>query len=152
MHNEKWLTDVTEFKWYEGPNVHKLYLSAILDLYDRRIVAFVIRDRNDNPLVFDTLDAAIKANPTHFGDGGGADACHSTEILLLDVLVDEDFPEFLITNCHRFFLPKCKKAPPGWQSFGCSIICQNIYNTDTMYSTITDRTAKYKQKCCDRSI
>ena len=38
--------------------------SAILDLYDRRIVAFIIRDRNNNPLVFDTLDAAIKANPS----------------------------------------------------------------------------------------
>ncbi|MEF2838732.1 MAG: IS3 family transposase [Oscillospiraceae bacterium] len=63
MPNEKWLTDVTEFKWYEGVTVHKVYLSAILDLYDRRIVSFVIRDRNDNPLVFDTLDAAIKANP-----------------------------------------------------------------------------------------
>ena len=63
MPNEKWLTDVTEFKWYEGPVVHKVYLSAILDLYDRRIVAFIIRDRNDNPLVFDTLDAAIEANP-----------------------------------------------------------------------------------------
>lgn len=63
MPNEKWLTDVTEFKWFEGPVVHKLYLSAILDLYDRRIVSFVIRDRNDNPLVFDTLDAAIAANP-----------------------------------------------------------------------------------------
>ena len=63
MPNEKWLTDVTEFKWYEGITVHKIYLSAILDLYDRRIVSFVIRDRNDNPLVFDTLDAAIAANP-----------------------------------------------------------------------------------------
>ena len=63
MPNEKWLTDVTEFKWYEGSTVHKLYLSAILDLYDRRIVTFIIRDRNDNPLVFDTLDAAIVANP-----------------------------------------------------------------------------------------
>ena len=60
--NEKWLTDVTEFKWYEGPVVHKLYLSAILDLYDRRIVSFVISERNDNPLVFKTLDKAIKAN------------------------------------------------------------------------------------------
>ena len=29
--NEKWLTDVTEFKWYEGTEVHKIYLSAILD-------------------------------------------------------------------------------------------------------------------------
>lgn len=40
--NEKWLTDVTEFKWYEGLEAHKLYLSAILDLYDRRIVSFVM--------------------------------------------------------------------------------------------------------------
>lgn len=59
----KWLTDVTEFKYYIGLEVHKVYLSAILDLYDRRIVSYVIRDRNDNPLVFDTLDAAIAANP-----------------------------------------------------------------------------------------
>ena len=61
--NEKWLTDVTEFKWYEGVEVHKIYLSAILDLYDRRIVAYVIGDRNDNPLVYKTFDKAIKANP-----------------------------------------------------------------------------------------
>lgn len=61
--NEKWLTDVTEFKWYEGIIMHKIYLSAILDLFDRRIVSFVIRDHNDNPLVFDTFDAAVKANP-----------------------------------------------------------------------------------------
>ena len=53
--NEKWLTDVTEFKWYEGIEVHKVYLSAILDLYDRRIVSFLISERNDNPLVFKTL-------------------------------------------------------------------------------------------------
>ena len=61
--NEKWLTDVTEFKWYEGPAVHKLYLSAILDLFDRRIVAFVISERNDNPLVFQTFDKARARNP-----------------------------------------------------------------------------------------
>ena len=30
--NEKWLTDVTEFKWYNGFEVRKIYLSAILDL------------------------------------------------------------------------------------------------------------------------
>lgn len=40
--NQKWATDVTEFKWYEGSVVKKLYLSAILDLYDRSIVAYVI--------------------------------------------------------------------------------------------------------------
>lgn len=61
--NEKWLTDVTEFKWYEGTQVHKLYLSAILDLCDRRIVSYVLSERNDNPLVFKTFDKAVKANP-----------------------------------------------------------------------------------------
>ena len=61
--NEKWLTDVTEFKWYEGVEVHKVYLSAILDLYNRRIVSFVVGDRNDNPLVFKTFDKTVKANP-----------------------------------------------------------------------------------------
>ncbi len=60
--NEKWLTDVTEFKYYEGLVVHKIYLSAILDLYDRRIVAYKISERNDNKLVFDTFDQAVKSN------------------------------------------------------------------------------------------
>ena len=60
--NIKWLTGVTEFKWYEGAEVHKVYLSAILDLYDRRIVSYVIGDRNDNPIVFNTFKAAVKAN------------------------------------------------------------------------------------------
>lgn len=63
MPNMKWLTDVTEFKYYIGPEVRKVYLSAILDLYDRRIVAFAIRDSNDNPLVFETFDKAIALNP-----------------------------------------------------------------------------------------
>lgn len=61
--NEKWLTDVTEFKWYEGTEVHKLYLSAILDLCDRRIVSYVLIERNDNPLVFKTFDRAVQAAP-----------------------------------------------------------------------------------------
>ena len=47
---------------YEGIEVRKIYLSAILDLYDRRIVSFVIRDRNDNPLVFETFDKAVADN------------------------------------------------------------------------------------------
>lgn len=61
--NLKWLTDVTEFKYYIGIEVHKVYLSAILDLYDRRIVAYVIGDSNNNPLVFETFDKAVAANP-----------------------------------------------------------------------------------------
>lgn len=61
--NEKWATDVTEFKWYEGPVVHKLYLSAILDLYDLTPVAWVLSRRNDNKLVLDTFAQAIRNNP-----------------------------------------------------------------------------------------
>lgn len=61
--NEKWLTDVTEFKWYEGMEVRKLYLSAILDLCDRRIVSYVLSEHNDNPLVYKTFDKAVKTNP-----------------------------------------------------------------------------------------
>ena len=69
--NQKWLTDVTEFKYYIGIEVHKVYLSAILDLYDRRIVKFVIGDSNSNALVFHTFDAAITDNP------GATPLCHS---------------------------------------------------------------------------
>ena len=61
--NEKWLTDVSEFKYYIGIEVHKIYLSAILDLYARRIVAFKISDHNDNPLVMDTFDEAVRLEP-----------------------------------------------------------------------------------------
>lgn len=59
--NEKWVTDVTEFK-VPGEK-KKLYLSAILDLYDRYPVSYVISCRNDNRLVFKTFDKAIDSNP-----------------------------------------------------------------------------------------
>lgn len=59
--NEKWATDVTEFK-IPGTN-QKLFLSAILDLYDRVPVSYVVSKRNNNKLVFDTYDKAIEENP-----------------------------------------------------------------------------------------
>lgn len=62
--NEKWLTDVTEFKYYVGNEVKKLYLSAILDFYGRRIVAYKIGTSNNTALVFDTFDEAVAKNPT----------------------------------------------------------------------------------------
>ena len=58
--NQKWATDVTEFK-IPGEK-KKLYLSVIIDLYDRYPVAYVISGRNDNNLVFRTFDKAIKDN------------------------------------------------------------------------------------------
>ena len=60
---EKWLTDVTEFKYYVGAEVKKLYLSAILDLYDRRIIAYTIGDSNNNELVFTMFDEARSLYP-----------------------------------------------------------------------------------------
>ena len=59
--NQKWATDVTEFK-VPGEK-KKLYLSAIIDLYDRYPVAYVVSARNDNRLIFKTFDKAIAANP-----------------------------------------------------------------------------------------
>ena len=60
--NEKWLTDVTEFKVIGQKQ--KIYLCSILDLYDKSIVAYTLSFRNDNKLVFDTFDKAIALNPT----------------------------------------------------------------------------------------
>lgn len=58
--NEKWVTDVTEFKYGNG---QKAYLSAILDLHDRSIVTHVIGHSNNNRLVLETLDLALQAAP-----------------------------------------------------------------------------------------
>jgi putative transposase len=55
--NEKWVTDVTEFKYGSSK---KAYLSAILDLYDGSIVSYVLGHSNNNYLVFKTLDQAIE--------------------------------------------------------------------------------------------
>ena len=49
---EKLLTDVTEFKLTNGT---KRYLSAILDLGSKKIVVYKTSNRNDNPLVLDTM-------------------------------------------------------------------------------------------------
>ena len=55
--NEKWLSDVTEFKY--GDN-GKIYLSAILDLKDKSIISYAVGRSNNNQLVFDTFDAAVR--------------------------------------------------------------------------------------------
>ena len=59
--NQKWATDVTEFK-VPGES-KKLFLSVIVDLYDRYPVAYAISNRNDNALVFKTFNIALAANP-----------------------------------------------------------------------------------------
>lgn len=59
--NEKWCTDVTEMKY--GSHGEKAYLSAILDLKGKDIVSFAIGKSNNNSLVFETFDLAVKKYP-----------------------------------------------------------------------------------------
>jgi len=54
--NQKWSTDIT----YLIHNGKKAYLSSIMDLYTRDIIAFKISFRNDNQLVMETLNEAIR--------------------------------------------------------------------------------------------
>jgi len=58
--NQKWLTDVTEFKY---GNSQKAYLSAILDLGDNSIVSYVLGYSNNNQLVFRNFKLAVEQNP-----------------------------------------------------------------------------------------
>lgn len=58
--NEKWVADVTEFKYGSGS---KAYLSAVLDLYGRNIVAFSLSHHNNTPLVLDTFEQAFRKYP-----------------------------------------------------------------------------------------
>lgn len=53
--NKVWDTDVT-YLIYKGARV---YLSTIIDLYDRKVVSYKISKHNDNKLVMDTLNDAI---------------------------------------------------------------------------------------------
>lgn len=55
--NEKWVTDVTEFKYGSGK---KAYLSAILDLHDNTIVSYAFGHSNNNTLVFQTVKLALE--------------------------------------------------------------------------------------------
>ena len=59
--NEKWLTDVTEFKI--AGDTRKLYLSPILDLFDNSIIEYELSFRNTNQLVFRMFERAVKNNP-----------------------------------------------------------------------------------------
>ncbi len=53
--NEKWLTDITEFKIPAG----KVYLSPLVDCYDRAIISWTIGTKPDSELVNTMLDTGI---------------------------------------------------------------------------------------------
>ena len=54
--NQKWSTDIT-YLIYKGK---RMYLSSIMDLNTRNIIAYKISKHMDNRLVMDTLNEAIK--------------------------------------------------------------------------------------------
>ena len=51
-----WDTDVT-YLIFKGA---RAYLSTIIDLYDRHVIAYKVSKNNDNKLVMDTLNEALK--------------------------------------------------------------------------------------------
>ena len=53
--NKVWNTDAT-YLIFKGS---RTYLSTIIDLYDKYVVAYKISKNNDNKLVIDTLNEAI---------------------------------------------------------------------------------------------
>ena len=57
--NEKMVTDITEFHLFG----QKLYLSVLLDLYDRKIVSYTVSDRPVLKMVTDMLHQAFETIP-----------------------------------------------------------------------------------------
>ena len=57
--NEKWVTDITEFKLFG----EKLYLSPVLDLFNGEIITYTIGSRPTFSLVSDMLDKALERLP-----------------------------------------------------------------------------------------
>ena len=56
--NQKWTTDITYLIYKDK----RLYLSTILDLYDRKVVAYQISKFNDNVLLLNFIDFIICYN------------------------------------------------------------------------------------------
>jgi putative transposase len=57
--NEKWVTDITEFKLFG----EKLYFSPVLDLYNGEIITYTTGSRPTYLLVSDMLDKALERLP-----------------------------------------------------------------------------------------
>jgi putative transposase len=53
--NEKWVTDITYIKTYEG----FLFLCVVIDLYSRRVIGWSMKDRMKTELVLDALLMAV---------------------------------------------------------------------------------------------
>jgi transposase InsO family protein len=63
--NQKWVTDVTEFKMFGS----KIYLSPILDLYDMSVISYVIAESPTFAMVTDMVEQAVVAVPEEEREG-----------------------------------------------------------------------------------
>ncbi|WP_312853916.1 IS3 family transposase [Thermoactinomyces mirandus] len=61
--NQKWVTDIS----FIHIGSQRLYLSAIMDLYNNEIVAYELSNRNDNQLVLNTIRRAVEKQKDVFG-------------------------------------------------------------------------------------
>ncbi len=61
--NQIWCTDITYLIW----NNKRVYLSTIIDLYDRHVVSYCISKRNDIKIVIDTLNKALEKEKDVYG-------------------------------------------------------------------------------------
>ena len=61
--NQKWCTDIT-YLIYKN---QRAYLSSIIDLYDKKIISYVISKFNNIKLVIDTLNQAIAKRKDVYG-------------------------------------------------------------------------------------
>lgn len=59
--NQKWTTDVTEF----AVAGHKLYLSAIIDMFNSEVIAYELSEKNNLELVTNMLNKALDKVPNN---------------------------------------------------------------------------------------
>lgn len=108
--NQKWVIDVTYLSYGDGK---RAFLSAVKDLYDNTIIAYVVSRRNDNPLVMKTIKQALmkepQAQPLLYSDRGFQ-------------YTSKEFAHFtakhgLVRSMSR--VGRClDNAPPQWKAFG----------------------------------
>lgn len=63
--DQKWVTDMTEL-WVDN---QKIYISALMDLFNREIIAFEVSDSPNLQLIQDTIEAAQKKRKLKSLDG-----------------------------------------------------------------------------------
>ena len=59
--NQKWTTDVTQFSVLG----HKLYLSAIIDMFNSEVIAYELSEKNNLDLVMNMLNKALDKVPNN---------------------------------------------------------------------------------------